>query len=327
MPRSGHEVRGTKMGKLLYTDNIGFSMNDWETESIRKVFAGTGCIMAITDDGRVMQKIVDKDIAARTQYWTRIQQIALSKWAAGVAIGLVSDGTCMISKRPIRAGVYSGRNFEWVNDTVKSWHDIVQVAASDSFFALDSTGNVHYAYFSYRREYEDNYRSVTSWRNVCKIVTGSQDSVFGVTTDGRVLCAGAGCMRGPYGNLQRKLDLITDAVDVYPTGAECQVIVIAKSDGSLVDHDGRVLTYSKENEEAPLPIVKMPEGPLDQVLDGTFWYTVVGRTPGGALFSTMRRYVTDWENSKSIFPSHVRINSFAVGDIGYGTPFVIAVAE
>ena len=64
----------------------------------------------------------------------RINQIGISKWAEGAAIGLVEDGTCLIAKRPICL-ICEDRwlNFEHINGIVKSWNDLIQVAASDAF--------------------------------------------------------------------------------------------------------------------------------------------------------------------------------------------------
>ena len=313
------------MGKLIYSQNIGFPMQDWAYESVRKVYAGTNCIMAITDDGRVLQKVRDPDCAARTQYWTRIRQIAISKWCAGAAIGLVSDGTCMISKRPIRSACeYARQDFDEINAAVKSWHDIVQVAASDALFALDASGCVHYAYYSHRTQYEDDYREVTRWENVCRIVTGTQNAVFGVTRDGRVLCAGANCKRS---HLKSDLEQITDAVAVYPTGSECETIVIGKKDGTLIDDRGVVLPESSGEGAGPAPVLSIPEGPLDQVLEGSFFYTVVGKTPAGRLFPVINRGGLDWKSLGLRLLLGGRISSFAVGDVNYGPPFLIAVAE
>lgn len=151
------------MGKLLYTDNIGFLMDDWKRESIKKVYAGTDCIMAITEDGRVLQKTESKEIAARTEYWTRNKQIAISHCCPGIAIGLVSDGTCMISKRPLRLKEKMlCQSLERINEQIKSWNNIVQVAVSDTFFALDSDGRVHYNYYSRRNSDSDDYKKFYS---------------------------------------------------------------------------------------------------------------------------------------------------------------------
>ena len=207
------------MYKLLYTDNVGFDMSDWEKMQICKVYAGTDCIMAITDTGEVLQKTTSPSVAARTQYWTRITDIALSKWAPGVAIGLVSDGTCMISKRAVREHDYEGR-FDFINNQVKAWTDIVQVAVSDAFFGVDRAGNVHYVSLS--RSGTDDYREVIQWKNVKKIVTGNQNSVFAITRDGNVLAEGASCRRGPHGDISDKLSVINGVVDIYPTGSGCE---------------------------------------------------------------------------------------------------------
>ena len=60
--------------------------------------------------------------------------MALVSGREGAAIGLVEDGTCLIAKRPIRL-ICEDRwlNFEHINGIVKSWNDLIQVAASDAF--------------------------------------------------------------------------------------------------------------------------------------------------------------------------------------------------
>ena len=315
------------MGRIVYSPEIGFVMSDWENESIRKVYAGTNCIMAITDDGRVLQKVTDEKYGARTKYWTRIRQIAVSKWWAGAAIGLVSDGTCLIAKRPIRSGPEGARySFDQINETVKSWHDIVQVAVSDAFFALDSTGRVHCSHFSQRLQDEDDYREVICWENVAKIVPGVQNSLFGVTKDGKILCAGLNTgERGPNGDLNKKLAHITDAVDVFPTGSECEKIVIGRRDGTLVDQRGSLLPETNGvGKGAPITL-KVPADPLDQVLEGSY-QAVIGRTPTGTLFSVIDNAGLNLEAVLSQVPN-TRISSFAVGEYDYRYPFFIAVTD
>lgn len=295
------------MYKLLYTDNVGFDMSDWEKMQICKVFAGTNCIMAITDTGEVLQKITNPSYAARTKYWTRITEIALSNWATGVAIGLVSDGTCMISKRPIRECDYE-RRFDIINNEVKSWTDIVQVAVSDAFFGLDRAGNVHYAPLS---QYGiDDYRRVEQWKNIKKIVTGNQNSIFAITTDGNVLAEGGNCRRGPFGDVSSLFSGIKDVVDIFTSGSECEEILLLLKDGKIVNLYGDVV-YT----------LAMPLQEMNKVFDGTGNGCILTNVGGNRLVNLCR-------GEREIMNLHCgKFVSFAVGDIDYGEPFTVAVAE
>lgn len=295
------------MYKLLYTENVGFDMSDWKRVQICKVFAGTDCIMAITDTGKVLQKTTDPSVAARTKYWTRITEIALSKWASGVAIGLVSDGTCMISKRAVREHD-SEERFDIINNQVKSWTDIVQVAVSDAFFGLDRSGNVHYAALS--RYGFDDYRGVEQWKNVKKIVTGTQNSVFAITMDGKVLAEGSNCRRGPMGDISGKLSEMKDVVDIFPTGSECEEILMLLKDGKIVNLHGDVI-YT----------LAMPLQEMNKVLDGTFYHYILANDGGNRLVNLCGGV------REILNPHDGKIVSFAAGDVAYGEPFTIAVAE
>ena len=229
------------MGKLIHTDHTVFDLTDWESEDLQKVFAGTGCVMALTADGRVLQKIMSPEHAARTDYWKNITDIALSNWMDGLAIGLCSDGTCMISKRPARKLWSDPSAFERINSTVKSWKNIVAVAASDAFFALDRDGYVHYA----ADRAVDYYRETKSWKNIVRMVTGTQCSLFGITADGRVYAAGPNCTAGPAGNIRDKLDRMTDIVDLCVSGSECSQIYVAHRDGRVEDViSGEILDFT-----------------------------------------------------------------------------------
>ena len=104
------------MGNLLYTKKIPFSLKDWKNKKIVSVTAGADCIMAITKDGEVLQKITEEHAAAATKFWKNIKDIAVSKVCPGIAIGLVNDGTCMIAKKPLRDFVEGKANFvQWGN--------------------------------------------------------------------------------------------------------------------------------------------------------------------------------------------------------------------
>lgn len=294
------------MYKLLYTENIGFNMSDWENMQIREVFAGTDCIMAITDDGQVLQKTICTSVAARTKYWTRIKEIALSKWASGLAIGLVSDGTCMISKCAVRK-YDEEMNFDIINSEIKSWTDIVQVAASDAFFGLDKAGNVHYAPL-YKFGVVD-YFGVTEWKNVKKIVTGNQNSIFAVTAEGKVLSEGSNCRQGPHGDISHYLSSIEGVVDISPTGSECENVLMLLRDGRIIDLYGETVDT-----------LTLPATVSDKVLDSTAFYFV--------LANEGKRLINLCNNSHEIMNlDNGRIVSFAAGDINYKDEFAIAVAE
>lgn len=295
------------MYKLIYTPNIGFNLTDWEQMQIREVVAGTNCIMAITDTGEVLQKTLNLSVAARTRYWTRIQAIALSKCISGMAIGVVADGTCMISKRALRAQDNEGR-FEQINNEVKSWTNIVQVAASDSYFGLDVTGNVHYAPLS--QFGQNDYRGVLNWKNVRKIVTGTQNAIFGITTEGKVLAEGANCHRGPHGDISRYFASVKGVVDIFPTGSECENVFMLLDDGKFVDLNGNTVNT-----------LKTPLRASNKVLDGTFFHFVLANDNG-------KRLVNLCNDSHDVLNADDgRIVSFAAGDINYRPPFAIAVVE
>lgn len=293
------------MKELLYTKNIGFDLSDWKRKCIRKVYAGTNCIMAITDEGEVLQKTLRPEVAARTGYWTRITEIALSNWASGFAIGLVSDGTCMIAKRAVRE-VDEECRFDIINNQIKSWKNIVQVAASDAFFGLDKAGNVRYV--PLHRTGIDDYRGVEQWQNVKKIVTGLQNSVFAVTADGTVLVEGGNCRRGPKGDICRYTSQRKDVVDLFPTGSECEELFMLLKDGTVVDLFGNKITA------LTLPLT-------EKALDGTFSRFAIANDGGNRLIDLCRGC------REALRPRRGRIISFAAGDINYRNPFIIAVEE
>lgn len=284
------------MYKLLYTDNVEFDLMDWEDLEIRRVFAGKDCVMAITQSGKVLQKIRNREFAARTEYWTRIRQISISKWADGVAIGLVEDGTCMIAKSPVR---YLCKNFhqafDRVNNTVKAWTDVVQVEASDAFFALHRDGTVEYVSLC---AYGQDYAQVAQWKNVVKIRTGVQNSVFGITKDGKVLSAGANTR-----NCRDAIALYSQVVDLCSTGSECEEVYLLLADGRIITTKGTACagTYTSLNTHFNYHVFALNQA--QRVVDLC--------RPGTPL----------------VFPGEYTISSFAVGDLNYSAPFVVAVAQ
>ncbi len=298
-----------RKGKLLYTANIGCDMRDWERETITKVFAGTDCILALTDDGRVLQKTSEPDLKLRTQYWTRIKDISLSGFAACHAVGLVSDGTCLIAKRALRSlcDREDSLPFDRINNEVKSWKQIVQTAVSDSYFALDSAGFVHVAPCS---RYEQNdYEAVKSWRDVRRIVTGPQNSVIGITKSGGVLCTGGNLKRG---DVQTAVSELRHVADVCTTGSECEEMIYALTDGTVMNLRGDPYPV-----KASAKAIARGQG----VFRSHFHYEVILLDENDRLLRISRGEVS------AVFDDCPPIASFAVGDNHYGPPFVIAVSE
>ncbi len=298
------------MKKLVYTDNIGFDMSDWTEEPIDKVYAGTDCIMATTQDGRTLQKITEYSASARTIYWTRIKQISISKWCTGLALGLISDGTCMVSKRALRriCGLKHGYYpFERVHNEIKEWKNMIQTAVSDSFFALDQDGRVHIS--ALNAYLENDYREVVSWENICRIVPGTQHSLFGITRDGRVRCAGTDLKMGPHRDIAEKTASLSGVTDVFPTGSECERIYFAFRDGSVRDLSG-----------TRVEVITSDDPPDGKLFDGTFNYNVL-------VLDRNNRLVNCMHPSEPVFSADGKVTSFASGDIHYGPPFALAVLE
>lgn len=295
------------MGRLLCSQNVPFDLSDWPRARIRKVFAGTNCVMALTEDGYVLQKTKNSENAARTIYWKHITDIALSHWAEGLAIGLVDDGTCMISKKPVRSlcnHMGSSREFDRINETVRSWKDIVAVAASDAFFALGADGRVRYTTVSKL----DDYKETRQWENIVRIVTGSQCSVFGIDKNGRVHVAGYNCRSGAMGDLSRKFAEMDDVVDLCVSGSECGSVYVAHRDGTVED--------LRTGEKLPVVCAREP------ALMASHTTGVAMRESNGSLH--FRSYCYADLIPEKVFED-LAVSSFALGDVEYGPTFVLAV--
>jgi len=228
------------LGKLLKTSGCPFSFDDWAGERIIKVFAGLECVMALTADGVVLQKVLDDALAARTEFWKNIKDISLSNCFPSLAVGLLNDGTCMVSKRPLRKICeMNGIQFDDINNRIKALRDIVEVAVSDAVFALDKYGRVHHIALS---RY-DNYNKVETFENVDRIITGNQCAVFCITKDSKVLCDGSNCVSGPHGELKNTLSGVDNVADICVMGSECEQIVLAFKDATVKDLFGDELDF------------------------------------------------------------------------------------
>lgn len=213
------------MGKLIYTKNIPFSMRDWEQEDIVQVWAGSGCAMARTAEGKLLQKVIRQECAARTDYWSSVRDVAISQLLQGTALGLKQDGTCMISKRPVRCLCQEHpRDFDQINDGIKAWRNVIQVAVSDAFFALDRDGKVHHVGF---QPWNAGYDRIESWSPVVRIVPGSQDALLGITGEGKLLYAGAN-----PAHLRADLEKAENVADGCFFGSESQTVLLVYKDGS-----------------------------------------------------------------------------------------------
>ena len=299
------------MKKLVYTDKIGFDMSDWLQEPIEKVFSGFNSIMAVTSDGRTLQKVREPAKAVRTAYWTRIEEISISLDGNKLTIGLVKDGTCIISKQALREICYPGsRNhysFDDVHRIIKSWKNIVQVQASDSFFALDASGRVHVAPLSCTDE--EYYRDVASWRNVRRIVAGDCCSILGITNDGHVLCAGSSLKNGyPAAEMAKSLSHV---IDIATSGSDCDILFYAFEDGSAINSQGQTI-----------PVKTASSASQGKILDGLFYSDLIVLNEHHQLV----RY-NYFKGCSPLFPEEGEVVSFATGVMDFRDPFVIAVVE
>jgi hypothetical protein len=223
------------MFKKIHTVDCPFDLADWPARKISWLFAGKDCVMALTNDGDVLQKTLDPALSIRPEYWTRITDIAISQYWPALAVGLVSDGTCMVAKRALRRCCeIRGISFDAVNEQIKALKDIVAVRVSDAIFALDKFGRVHHIPL----DREDRYQEVDGWEKIRYLSVGKQASVFGIDEAGHVRCAGANVSQGPHGDLRPRLAAQEGVVDVASMGSEGELLLLMKEDGSVEDLNG-----------------------------------------------------------------------------------------
>ena len=151
---------------------------------------------------------------------------------------------------------------------------------------------------------------MNSWRDIVHIVTGAQNSVFGITKDGKVLCAGSNC-RGRFSYLEQQLEPYHDIIDLYAAGSECEVVYLLSKDGTVA--------YTRGNTQA-----ENTNGECIQKLDGHFYYTVFGQTSSNRLLSFSSRM--NKENDKES-EGWNNVRSFSFGAAEYIRPFLIAIIE
>lgn len=290
---------------LLNTNRIPIPVMTWRFMNLRKVFAGNGIVMALTESGKVIQRVKSKELAADPACWQGVKDIAISQHFPALAVGLREDGTCVLSEPALRnCCEICGANASAVLRQVASWRDIVEVRVSDAIFALDRFGKVHCAALGDAGQYRD----VEAWKNVDRISVGSQCAVFGVTAGGAVLCAGHNFTAGPHGDLRTKLEGVTDAVDICATGAECQKILIAHRDGTVKDLGGR--HYGRKHAGRDVFVSNFTVAAIRQA-DGTVIFDPYWFPEEESLQKLQGRPLT----------------ACAVGHIMFSDPFVIALGE
>lgn len=293
------------MSILLTTGHISFPVMTWRFMKLRKVFAGNGCVMALTERGEVIQRVADKELAADLKRWQGVEDIAISQCFPALAVGLREDGTCIVSEPALRRCCeIRGVNVGEVLRLIDSWRDIVQVQVSDAIFALDRFGRVHCAALGDAGQYRD----VEAWRSVARISAGSQCAVFGVTADGTVLCAGHNSVAGPHGDLRAKLEGVTGVADICATGAECQKLLLAYRDGTVKDLYGS--TYGRKHAGR-------------DVFVSNFTVAAIRQADGTAVFDPY--WFPETESLQALQGRPLR--SCAMGHVSFENPFVIALGE
>ena len=296
----------------ILTDDSLFNFSDWVKEPITDIYAGCGCVMALLWDGRTLYKSIDGSSGPDPCEWSRIKQIAISRIVFNAAIGLREDGSCALSFDPFDPFETDPAR------VIRDWKNIKQVAASDAFFGLDSDGRVHYAWLSSTlHDRYDDYAATAEWKNVRKIIAHSTQSVFGITEDGHVLCAGRKTTNGPHGDLRERIASISGVRDVCTYGAECDGIFILLENGTVIAFPrGDILRDQNGISIKPLM------APNDRkVIDGHVSYYLY------ILTNEQRLCCIGRENTSSVFPEEYPVRSFAMGDNGRFAPFVVALAE
>ncbi len=320
------------MCKVVYTSNTPFDMRDWERRrDIISVSAGRNCAMAILNDGAVLIKtcldsddvgsaqrrhigvqsrflfideqsreIMNQPSLTLTYGWEHIKQVEVSRYVGLVAAGLREDGTCIAWSYPEKRAD-CGRAVI-ANTRIREWQGIVEIAVSDAIFALDRSGYVHHLSFYG----PDDYYEVNYWEQVSRIVSTTQNSVFGITKEGKVLCAGGNCRD----SLREPLHQKTNVKDICTTGSECEKVIFLHDDGTI-------------SSTAPW-LLKNTEGRRFVRLFGHFYYSVFAQTEENAIIPLVSSFtqsdvdkIIGWEG----------VQSFTMGQKNYSAPFAIAVTE
>jgi len=325
------------MSKLVFTSNIPFDITDWESrKDIVSVAAGRNCAMAILQDRTVLKKscpnsedtksyditelsgrdrLLFKNVSSPEYLaqlslspengWNRIKQLAVSHFVSRVVIGLREDGSCIVHVDREKDCDCGRAAIAYTR--VNRIRDISEIAVSDAVFALQRNGDVfHYSFYV-----PDDYYRVNDWHNVKHIVTGAQNSVFGITHDGKSLCAGANC----NDRVHQFLSGETDIEDLCTVGSESEWLILLHKDGTVSSPNVSASLNTRLSEANRQRFVK---------LYGHFYHTAYGLTENHTLIPLFSP-LSGCDNE--IVSSWSGVRSFALGQQGFSSPFAIAVLE
>lgn len=227
---------------IFVSKNLRINLNEWRKCSLQTVEGGLGCIMGVTEDGFVLQKMINQKPIIQfdavpyeseildKSIWCDVKSIAVSKCIPGLTMGLTHSGKCIIRTSPFKSFCSdSGISIELLEDTVNKWRDICEIAVSDAFFARDSRGKVYHCPLN---QNDNEYIETSSWFDVQHISAGaSGHSIFGITRDGRILSTGKNIDGTRYTtDIRDILFGMRNVVDVCMIGSS--LIVMEDEEGS-----------------------------------------------------------------------------------------------
>jgi len=224
-----------------------------EWSNIEQIDMGSGLLVGLTKEGRVLVEGFIRWNEADARDWTEIKQIAVG---SGHIVGLKRDGT-----------VVAVGNNEYGDCDVANWHDICQVAAGNGYTlglkkdgTVVATGTNHYSQCD-----------VSSWKNISRIDSDWYCSM-GISGSGKLMMTG-------------DVEEYTDAVewnDIVQTAVTSDHIVALKADGTVLSTGGN--NYGQCNTESWRDIVWVSTDLYVTVgvkADGTVVATGKGHNKGG----------------------------------------------
>lgn len=299
-------------------------MADWaERTDIVEVAAGNCCIMARTEDGRVLRKCNAGgkmlNTCSNAQYgmagsftdgdpelagWTDIRQLSLSWEYPGLALGVRNDGT-VAALLPLKR---TREDLASIISTVSGWEDIAEVSAVNDLFALTTQGRVLQWTFPERlglegRMVRHEYERCKTWSRIDHI-RGGLYAICGLSED-------VGYFSCPWDALLEEHNsprLFSGVIDLMETGSD--------DEGTLIVDRAHVLKVIHGDQEHVLA------SGVERIVGQLF--CVLALTTERKLIPVfIRRLQTaealEWEG----------VTSAAVGFTGYSpdTVYVIALAD
>ena len=304
------------MGRLQCSENIRDEMQDWAALDFRSVSAGRNTILGVTSDGRILRKTLNEDkrsdLLWQSPYKSILYlQIAVSKLTGYYAWILINqNGRLHLEKPKDFQEVRDSSMFPSAGSTFEEGCPLI--ALSDALFVLGMSS--HVSLFNNNPICTDgSYRDISQWNDAVRLVTGLQNSVFGITRRGNVLCTGRNCIKGPHGDIRDIMLSLTNVTDVCTTGSECETILVTKDDGTVLNPLTGDVLYCN---------AYVPEGLTHgQIVDSHFNQHVYVLTKDKKLTSLfgdgIDPQVNQWQN----------VSSFSIGSRGYLDPFILAISE